>query len=121
MLSLADDMDQRINSVVGEVANAAASMQDAAATLTATAEETSRESGTVADAGQQAAINVNAVASAAEELSASINEISRQVASCSTVAVEAVTEAGRTNDTVLHLVGAGRRIGEVVALINGIA
>jgi methyl-accepting chemotaxis protein len=121
MLSLADDMDQRINSVVGEVANAAATMQDAAATLTATAEETSRQSGTVADAGQQAAINVNAVASAAEELSASINEISRQVASCSTVAVEAVTEAGRTNDTVLHLVSAGRRIGEVVALINGIA
>ncbi len=119
--ALADDMDKRINHVVREVAEAAATMQGAAATLTTTASETSRQSRTVSDAGTQAAINVNTVAAAAEELSASIHEIAQQVTSCSSVAIEAVAEASRTNSTVGNLVEAGRRIGEVVALINGIA
>ena len=121
MLALADDLDRRINSVVSNLAASAGSMQQTAETLTETARETTHQSQTVAQAGQDAALNVQTVASAAEELTASIEEISRQVAACSTIAAEAVAEVGNSTQTVDRLLQAGRRIGEVVAFIDGIA
>ena len=58
---------------------------------------------------------------AAEELAASVQEISRQVAQASTIASSAVEEAQRTNDRIGGLAEASQRIGEVVTLINDIA
>ncbi|MBI3446050.1 MAG: chemotaxis protein, partial [Magnetospirillum sp.] len=65
--------------------------------------------------------NVQTVAGAAEELSSSINEISRQVASSAQVSQEAVAEAERTNALVHGLADAARNIGEVVTMIGDIA
>ena len=56
-----------------------------------------------------------------EELSASVNEMSRQVAQSTTITRRAVEEAAGTNETVGGLAEAAKKIGEIVDLINGIA
>jgi methyl-accepting chemotaxis protein len=74
-----------------------------------------------AAASVQTSTNVQAVASGAEEMSASVGEISRQVTKASQISSQAVDEADRTNKIVGDLALAAQRIGEVVALINDIA
>jgi len=64
---------------------------------------------------------VQTVAAATEELSSSVNEISRQVSESSRIANVAVDEANKTNITVAGLSDAAQKIGEVVGLINNIA
>jgi methyl-accepting chemotaxis protein len=64
---------------------------------------------------------VQTAAAAAEQLSSSISEISRQVTQAADVAKQAVQEAEVTNATVKGLVEAAGQIGEVVRLINDIA
>src|SRR3546814_14195916 len=88
--------------------------------MSATAEETNRQSTAVAAASEQASRNGQTVASAAEELSASITEISRQVNQSSDVAGRAVDQAERTNKQVEGLAEAAQKIGEVINLITGI-
>jgi methyl-accepting chemotaxis protein len=61
------------------------------------------------------------VASAAEELSASIGEIARQVAQSATISNQAVEDAQRTDETMRSLAEAAMRIGTVVKLITEIA
>src|SRR3546814_12823433 len=72
----------------------------------------------VAAATEQAANNVQTVASAAEELAASIQEISRQVAQSTKVASNAAEQARTTNGEVEALVDAAQRIGAVVHMIQ---
>ena len=56
-----------------------------------------------------------------EELSSSVNEISRQVQELARMATDAVGQARVTNDRVSELSKAASRIGDVVELINTIA
>ena len=74
-----------------------------------------------AAASTQTSGNVQAVAAGAEELSASVGEISRQVSHSREIASKAVDQATRTNDIVSGLSTAAQRIGDVVQLINNIA
>ncbi|MGL1423583.1 methyl-accepting chemotaxis protein, partial [Vibrio parahaemolyticus] len=60
-------------------------------------------------------------AAATEELSASINEISGQVASSARVAQEAVAQAEATDGIVRGMAEAADKIGAVVNLITKIA
>ena len=61
------------------------------------------------------------VASAAEELTSSISEISRQVTHSAEISGRAVAAADGTNQTIRELAEGAQRIGEVVDLINDIA
>ncbi len=61
------------------------------------------------------------IASAADELSASVSEIDRQVVQSNAIAAKAVGEAERTNAAVAELDEAAARIGDVVRLITDIA
>jgi methyl-accepting chemotaxis protein len=72
-------------------------------------------------ASGDASMSVESVASAAEELSASINDISQQAAHAAGIAGRAVDKARQTDDTVQGLAKSAGRIGEVVGLINQIA
>jgi methyl-accepting chemotaxis protein len=118
---LAQGFDQRVAAVVRTVGDTAAEMRAAAGALTGTAEATSRESVAVAEAGERASTNVQSVAGAAEQLSASIGEIGRRVTESSGIAGQAVGEVARTDAAVQALAESAQRIGEIVALINGIA
>jgi len=103
------------------VNSASTELQSTAQSMSATAEETERQSTTVADASAEACGNVRTVAAAAEELSASIAEIGRRVEEAAQITQQAVADAGRTNEEIQGLAAAAQGIGEVVRLIDDIA
>ncbi|MEN3381870.1 MAG: methyl-accepting chemotaxis protein [Hyphomicrobiales bacterium] len=74
-----------------------------------------------ASASEQTSANVQAVASGAEELQASISEIGRRVTEASKISAQAVDQSKRTNEIVTGLSASAARIGDVVNLINTIA
>jgi len=70
---------------------------------------------------EQASANVQSVASATEELSSSVGEISRQVATSAAVAAKAMNESERTNTLVNSLAEAAQNINAVTSMIHEIA
>jgi methyl-accepting chemotaxis protein len=118
---LADSFQASVLGVVERLGDAVQHLRSNAQSLTATADETSVQSNTVAAASEEASVNVQTVASAAEQLHVSIGEISRQMAEASEVANRAVTQARATDATVRNLAGGAERIGAVVQLIRAIA
>lgn len=82
--------------------------------------ETHREAESAGNSADNASGNVRAVASACEQLSISIKEISQRVVTASNSTSSAVDEVRETNETVLHLADAARKIGDVVELIRDI-
>ena len=121
MAELTQAFDKVVNEVLGKVSVATSELHASATSMTATAEETSRQSTTVAAASEEATTNVQTAAASAEELSSSIAEISRQVGMSSKIANDAVDQVRHTNETVRGLAEAANKVGEVVSLINGIA
>ncbi|MCJ2127583.1 methyl-accepting chemotaxis protein [Methylobacterium sp. E-045] len=110
-----------VNGIVGRVDAAAAEMRATAQAMVGTAAQTASQSNSVAAAAEEAASNVNTVAAAAEELGSSVQEIGRQVNGSADLATRAVTEASETAVLVRDLSDAATRIGDVVAMISGIA
>lgn len=118
---LADGFEQKIKSVVDVLSTTSGDLNHSAKTLGQTAEQTSRQTTSVATTAGQASANVQTVAAASEELAASIAEISRQVSDAARTAAAGVQEASTTNAHVEGLDQASRKIGEVVQLISDIA
>jgi methyl-accepting chemotaxis protein len=121
MKKLADDFEAAIGEIVDTVSSASTELEASAGTLTSTAERSQELTTAVAAASEEASTNVQSVASATEEMTSSINEISRQVQESARIANDAVDQAKNTNDRVGELSQAAGRIGAVVELINTIA
>ncbi len=118
---LASRFEARVRGIVEAVSEAASEMQSTAQGLTASAEGTRQRALAVASGAGQATTNVQTVAAASEELSASIAEIGRQVVQAASTAKSAAEEGRKTDHSVASLAEAAEKIGEVVALINDIA
>jgi methyl-accepting chemotaxis protein len=97
------------------------SMDGVAAKLSATSDIVSREAMAATVASNAASDNVQTVAAAAEELSASIREIAMQTDRTSGVIDRANTIAAETDAKVTSLAQSAEKISEVVQLIGGIA
>ena len=82
---------------------------------------TSERVTSAASASTQTSSNMQAVASGAEELAASVSEISRQASDALNISLQAVEQANETNTIVSGLAAAAQKIGDVVKLINNIA
>ncbi len=119
--SLAQDFDQNVKGVVAGLSAAARQMQDTAEAMSRTSAEAGDMAGRVTQASGDTSGNVQTVASASEQLSASIQEISGQVASSANVAEGASQATEEATRRVQGLVDASERIGQVVDLINDIA
>ncbi|TYC52869.1 HAMP domain-containing protein [Rhodobacterales bacterium] len=115
------EFDRQIMEMMNIIEGSVGRLQSASEDMTNGAEQTTSQSGLVSSASSQAARNVETVAAAAEELSASVNEIRRQVQSSSEIASQAASEASATNERMNGLSEAAGRIGEVVTLIQAIA
>ena len=89
--------------------------------MTESVSSVSHEAVEAAAASNQTSGNVQAVAAGAEELSASFQEISRQVAHAADIAQKAVAVAGGAGSMVSALADDAQKIGEVVGLISDIA
>jgi methyl-accepting chemotaxis protein len=121
MVKLADDFESAVGEIVETVSSASTELEASASTLTATAVRSQELATMVAAASEEASTNVQSVASATEEMTSSVNEISRQVQDSARIAGEAVDQARKTNERVGELSKAATRIGDVVELINTIA
>lgn len=121
MIGMADRFEATVGTVLGAVTDSATKLQATAETMSATAEETARQSTAVAAASEQTTTNVQTVASATEQLSASITEISSQIDESTRIVTSAVNQVNDTNTSVKSLTEAAHKIGAVVQLINDIA
>ena len=121
MIKLADDFEAAVGEIIETVSSASTELEASANTLTATAVRSQKLTTMVAAASEEASANVQSVASASEQMTSSVNEISRQVQESARIADEAVDQARKTNDRVGELSKAAGRIGDVVELINNIA
>lgn len=119
--ALTIDFEKQIMSLLDLVGNSVQDLNQTSTVLTKGADNTAHQSNAVAAASEEASSNVETVASAAEELFASVNEIDRQVEQSNQIAANAVTQARQTNDKIEGLSSAASRIGEVVKLITDIA
>ncbi|WP_299819436.1 methyl-accepting chemotaxis protein [uncultured Roseibium sp.] len=118
---LSGEFDRQITEMMGIIDSSVQNLQAASSDMTGVAARTTEQSGVVSNASSQASHNVETVAAAAEELSASVNEIRRQVQASSEIASRAAGEAQSTNQRMNGLSDAATRIGEVVTLIQAIA
>ena len=121
MNRVADDFNRSVMTTVGGISEMAANMRLTASEMTDVAEQTAISSAEIVSASAQSSSNVQTVAAAAEQLSASIGEISQQVAHSAKMAAQAVTDSAETREIVQALSANAQRIGDVVELISSVA
>ncbi len=115
------DFDRTMQGVLATLGNAANRMTEAATEIAATSAQTNAESHNVSAAAREADTNLQIVATASEELSSSIREIARQIATSSTMAAAAVEQGDEAEGRIRKLDDTARSIGTVVDLIRTIA
>ncbi|MGA9092366.1 MAG: methyl-accepting chemotaxis protein [Bradyrhizobium sp.] len=111
----------KIGGIIERVLNSSGQFEKDAKQLSMTAHSTAEMSGQSANASRQASEHVRSAATASNELSQSITEISRRVQDSNSVAADAVKQADATDQRMAELSAAGDRIGDVVKLITSIA
>jgi methyl-accepting chemotaxis protein len=120
-LSMADQLEENVKSVVETLSGTTDQMNAVAQTMATSAEQASDRSQVIATASNEASDNVQTVAAASQELSTSIQEISRQTTHSTTAMANAGEQIRATSETVGGLVKSADNIGEVISLINDIA
>jgi methyl-accepting chemotaxis protein len=118
---LADGFDAEVTGLVGLISSAASQMEATAGGMAGMAEQTNKQANAASSAAVTAGTGVNSVAAAAQELAASINEISQQVARSAEITAKAVADTQRTDTIVRALAEGADKIGHVVGLISSIA
>jgi methyl-accepting chemotaxis protein len=121
LIRFADDFEAAVGVIVSNVSASAVQLEQAAGTLTRTAETTQSLSSQVAGASEEASSNMQSVAAATEELSASVEGIGRRVRESNQIAEAAVLQAQQTDGRIGKLSRAAQEIGDVVKLITAIA
>ena len=118
---VANQFEHTVGEVVTGVVAASSQLQSTSKLMAATAEDTSRRTGEVADAMEEANLGATAAASASDEFAMSIGEISRQAACSAELAREATVSARNADSTISALTASAQQVGEVVELIQSIA
>ncbi|WP_372424225.1 methyl-accepting chemotaxis protein [Salinarimonas chemoclinalis] len=113
--------EETIAGLTRGLGEAAARMQATAQGMTTTADAGNSRSTSLAAAAAQTSANVQAVATATEQMSASVQEIGRQVTKSAEISSNAVADVERTDHVARSLATSAQKIEEIVSLINGIA
>jgi methyl-accepting chemotaxis protein len=111
----------RVEAVLATVANSAGAMRSTATTLSGASDQASQRAEGAVNTSNDASGNVEAAATAADELLSSITEIGRQLDRTTALVRVAVSEAQATNSEIASLAHAAQKIGAVVKLIQDIA
>jgi methyl-accepting chemotaxis protein len=106
---------------IAELGKISDQMLDSSTQLAQAADRAAQRTASATAASGEASANVRDIASAADELAASVMEIDRQVAQSNAIGERAVGDAERSNAAVQELGEAAKRIGDVVSLITDIA
>lgn len=83
--------------------------------------DTNKQSAEVASASEQASHNVQSVASAAEEMAVTVQEISRQIALSNNIVLDAMEKAKVADNSSKELVEMSKSVGTIATLIEDIA
>jgi methyl-accepting chemotaxis protein len=120
LASMADRIETETTTALHEVGTRTTAMTATAEEMSASATRTGISAQSAADASAQALANAQTVASAAEELSASIHEIGAQVAQSTAIVGRAVVAGAETRATIEALNEQVGRIGAVADMIGEI-
>jgi methyl-accepting chemotaxis protein len=107
--------------LLSSVSGSAVAMRSTASTLLGSSDQTSQRAESAVRAFNEASANVGTAAVAADELSHSIAEISRQLIHTSNVVGLATSEARSTDGEIAGLASGAQKIGDVIKLIRDIA
>lgn len=121
MDNLAKTFDTQVGGLIESLAGAATQLQATADSMKHIADETSQASQHVAASSEEASANVNTVASAMEEMSASASEIGTQIVGARNKSNDTFENAQQANKTVSDLNNLVENIGQVVIAIQDIA
>jgi len=113
--------EHAIGTVIDAVGDASSNMGETAGSLSRGVSHARERTLAVSAASEQASTNMETVAAATTELTASADEILGSVARSATIARTAVAASDHARDTVGSLSKATERIGEIVQLIEEIA
>ncbi len=115
------DFTTNVEGIVHTVSSASAELQATAQSMSGISEQTSNQASEASTGSRQTLSNVQSVATATEELTSTIGEISEQVAQASNASREAVREVSNTSEQMNSLAQTANKIGDVVEMISGIA
>ncbi len=121
LVDMAEKIEASTGDALTQIGLRTASMTNTAGQMTALADQTGSSAQAAAAAAAQALGNAQTVASAAEELAASIQEISGQVARSSAIVGHAVTAGSETRGAIEALTEQVGQIGSVADMIGEIA
>jgi methyl-accepting chemotaxis protein len=107
--------------LLSSVSGSATAMRSTASALLGFSDQTSQRATSAAQAFNLASANVETAAVAADELSRSIGEISRQLIHTSNVVGLTTNEARSTDGEIAGLASGAQKIGDVIKLIRNIA
>ncbi|WP_269582107.1 globin-coupled sensor protein [Roseibium sp. Sym1] len=118
---LASEFESSVGLATDKLTSSAASLSQASCLLSGATEQTETETLAVRNSSDDAAVNVQTVAAAAEQLSASVSEIGRQVGESHRISDTAVSQSALAIESMSSLTSAVNRVGEIIGLINDIA
>jgi methyl-accepting chemotaxis protein/aerotaxis receptor len=121
MTSMAETVEGATNAAVASVAELVREMTASTQVMHEAAATVTDRARTVSSASNQALGNAQVVASAAEELSASIKEISDQVGQTATVSKMAVNEMDRASAAITQLTAVVQNISQFAEVIQNVA
>lgn len=120
-VEVANDVNQSLGKVVGEIGTTADTLKSTAFVMEETVRMARDKSNIAVRGANDTSMSVDTISSAAEEMSASVSEISHQVSKTSQIAGRAVADAEEAGRSIQELVNTAQKIGEVVSLIENIA
>lgn len=118
---IASEFELAVQSMIDQVTAGTAKAAAIADGLTHVARSGADKASHAAEASAASTGDAQAIAAAAEELTASVSEIQRQAQRSSDITTRAVQQAGETTQSVAELTEAAKKIGDIVHLINDIA
>ena len=115
------DFRSRVENHLHVVTDTTQTMRTTATGLLSSSGQTSERAQSAVSASNEAAMNVEGAAAAAEELNGSIAGIGQQIGRAAEIVGKAVDESRNTNGQISSLAQAAQRIGDVIKLIRAIA
>jgi methyl-accepting chemotaxis protein len=118
---LADTMDMSVRTITQRLDESAGQLDKASRLVADSSTKVSSRVKDLFSIANQTSGNVGSVSNAAQELSSSIEEISRQVAKSSQITQTAVQKARTANTAIQALSDGAAKIGDVIEMVRSIA
>jgi hypothetical protein len=121
LVNLTNEFAADVVSLTSLLSDSSTNMEASAKSMLTTSGQTSEQAEAVASAAEGSSSRIGTVAAAAEQLTASITEINRQMTESAKITDKAVIDSRRTNVIVSALAEGAQKIEDVLGLITDIA